>query len=269
VIIDFHTHVYPPKAAHKAVANIGDYYGVPVRGRGTLDELLEVGKRAGIDKFVLLPAAEAAEQVRRINDYIAGLCKAHDELIGFGALHPDMPNAGEEVDRLIALGLRGIKIHGEFLRVNIDDDRMMKLYALLEGKLPVVFHMGNYRTTYSHPARLPPVLEAFPKLTVVAAHFGGWLLFDLALECLRHTSCYVDLSSASEFIGLTRMEELIALYGARRVLFGSDYPMFNPQEELATFGKLRLSDGDRELILCQNALRLLSGNEAPGGSGKP
>jgi predicted TIM-barrel fold metal-dependent hydrolase len=260
MIIDFHTHVFPEKAAAKAVANIGDYYRFPMSGQGTVSALLAAGKSAGIDKFVLLPAAEAPEQVCRINDFISGLCKTHDELIGFAALHPDMPNPEAEVERLIALGLRGIKIHAEFLKANIDDEKMMRLYALLEGKLPVVFHMGNYRTDYSHPARLVPVLERFPKLTVVAAHFGGWLLFDLALEYLKDTSCYVDLSSSSRFIGLKRMEELIACYGARRVLFGSDYPMFQPEEELRIFQKLHLSERERELILYQNALRILGGD---------
>jgi predicted TIM-barrel fold metal-dependent hydrolase len=261
MVIDFHAHVYPEKAAEKAVERIGNYYSLPMRGRGTAADLLYLGRGAGIDKFVLLPAAQAPEQVRKINDYIAGLCRKHDALVGFATLHPDMPDADAEIERALALGLRGVKIHGEFLRVNIDDEKMMRLYALLEGRLPVIFHMGDFRTTFSHPARLVPVLETFPKLSVVAAHFGGWLLFDLALEYLKDSSCYVDLSSASEFIGPRRMEELIAHYGAQRVLFGSDYPIFNPAEELSRFQQLHLSDSDKELILHKNAERILKLDE--------
>jgi predicted TIM-barrel fold metal-dependent hydrolase len=141
---------------------------------------------------------------------------------------------------------------------NIDDERMMDMYAALEGRLPVVFHTGDYRYDYSHPRRLVRVLDNFPRLTVLAAHFGGWSIQDLALEYLKDRFCYMDVSSSLPYLGRRRVaEELIRIYGAGRFLFGSDYPMWDPGQCLAEFMALSLSGEERELILYKNALRFL------------
>jgi hypothetical protein len=178
---------------------------------------------------------------------------------GFGTLHPGMEDPGGEVERIIGLGLRGVKFHPDMQKFNIDDERMMKIYAILEGKLPVIFHTGDYRYVYSHPARLAPVLDAFPRLTVIAAHFGGWSLFDLALEYFQERRCYFDLSSSIPYLGHRRAEELIRIYGAERMLFGSDYPIWDPGECLKEFLELKLNSAEQERILSGTALEILGG----------
>ena len=101
------------------------------------------------------------------------------------------------------------------------------------------------------------MLNDFPRLKAVAAHFGGWSLYDLALEYLLDTNCYVDTSSAITYLGTKRAEELINLYGAERVLFGTDFPMWNTEGELAHFEKMNLTNSQLELIMHKNAERLL------------
>ena len=91
MIIDFHAHVYPDKIAGKAVQNIGKFYNIKINQEGTVQKLLEIGRQAHIEKFVIHSAAEKPEQVRRINDFIALQCKSNtNSFIGFGALHIDM-----------------------------------------------------------------------------------------------------------------------------------------------------------------------------------
>ncbi|MDR2071860.1 MAG: amidohydrolase family protein [Spirochaetaceae bacterium] len=285
MIIDFHSHIYPEKIAAKAVASTEAFYTIPARGRGTPEDLGAAGRRAGIDRFVVFSAAAVPAQVTSINDYIALVCSgerkaggpAHGDgaatkggdavrplpetpgpiFTGFGTLHPGMENPGAEIDRIIGLGLRGLKFHPDMQKFSIDDERMMNIYALLEGRLPVVFHTGDYRYTYSHPSRLAPVLDAFPRLTVIAAHFGGWSLFDLGLEYFRNRHCYFDLSSSIPYLGRRRTEELICIYGADRILFGSDYPIWDPGECLAEFRDLSLSSAEQERILSGTALEIL------------
>jgi hypothetical protein len=260
-VIDFHSHIYPEKIADKAVAHTETFYSIPMKGRGTPEELLTAGRRGGIDHFVVFSAAAVPAQAVTVNSYIASVCGpggcGEGRCTGFGTLHPDMENPGEEIERMRALGLRGVKFHPDMQRFNIDDSRMMNLYALLEGKLPVLFHMGDYRYSSSHPARLAVVIDAFPRLTVIAAHFGGWSLFDLALEYFRERSCYLDISSSLPYLGPRRAEELIRIYGARRILFGSDYPIWDPGECLKEFLALRLSSAEQEQILSLTALELL------------
>jgi predicted TIM-barrel fold metal-dependent hydrolase len=257
LITDFHAHLYPDKIAEKAVESIEEFYSWEVRKKGTVDDLLECGKRGNIGRFVVFNAALTPDKVQTVNDYIASVCKEHKEFTGFGTLHPDMENPQDEIERIIALGLKGIKFHADMQRFNIDDEKMMKIYALLEGRLPVMFHTGDYRYSYSHPSRLAKVLDNFPKLCAVAAHFGGWTFFDVAFDCFHDRNCYLDISSSIPLLGIRRAAELIRAYGAHRILFGSDYPMWDPPACLEEFMRLDLTDEERELILCKNAQEIL------------
>jgi uncharacterized protein len=256
MVIDFHTHIYPDKIAAKAVANIHEFYTIKMQKDGTVNTLLECVK-GGIDHFLVFSAAAVPEQVKSINDYIASVCREHPQMTGFGTLHKNLENPHEEIERLIGLGLKGIKLHTDMQKFNIDDDRMMDIYAILEGRLPVIFHTGDYRYTFSHPSRVARVLDNFPKLCVIAAHFGGWSLFDIAWDYFHNRRCYFDVSSSLPFIGKRRAAELIHSYGAERFLFGSDYPMWDPVVCLKEFSELDLSDSEKEMILWINATDIL------------
>ncbi len=258
-IIDFHAHIYPQTIAERAVRSIGDFYSIGVdRGmEGTATQLCKIGKEAGISHSVVHSVAVSPKHVKNINNFIAAECENHKEFIGFGTIHASYENPAQEIERIISLGLHGIKIHPDTQRFNMDSDEMMKIYEMIEGKLPILIHCGDYRYDYSHPHRLATVLDAFPNLVVIAAHFGGWSLFDLALEYLENRNCYLDLSSSLMYTGNKRGKELIKIYGAERILFGSDYPMQSPKDELSRFMGLGLSDEENNLILSENAKRIL------------
>lgn len=257
MIIDSHAHIYPEKIAKKATESVGAFYTIKTKCGGTAEELLTRGKKAGISRYLVHSAAQNPLQVKSINDFISNTCREHPEFIGFGTLHMDLDNPEEEIERMETLGIMGVKMHPDIQQFNIDDERMHKIYSILENRLPILMHCGDYRYTYSHPMRLKNILTRFPKLTVIAAHFGGWSLFDLAVEYLKDTKCFLDISSSVMFLGNKRSEELINIYGAERILFGSDYPMWDPAEELENFYKLNINSTDRELILYKNISALL------------
>lgn len=79
----------------------------------------------------------------------------------------------------------------------------------------------------------------------------------MAVEYLEKENCYMDCSSSMFTLGPRRMKELIRIYGAERILFGSDYPMWNPKFELNRFMGLGLTDEENQLILQDNAKRIL------------
>ena len=111
----------------------------------------------------------------------------------------------EELDHAQELGLVGVKIHPDTQRVNMDDERLMAIYELCERRgLALLMHCGDYRYDYSHPRRLKRVLHEFPQLRICAAHFGGWSIYDLALEYLEDETCLLDMSSSMRLLGLRR-----------------------------------------------------------------
>ena len=158
------------------------------------------------------------------------------------------------------MGLKGVKLHPDIQRFKIDDYRCLKIYERCEEKnLPILMHTGDKRYDYSNPNRLLPVLKIYTGLTVIGAHLGGWSIWDEAVEKLAGLeNFYVDCSSSLPYISISRAREIILSYGADRVLFGTDYPMWSPTDELATFFKLGLSDADNKKILSENAKKLFN-----------
>ena len=139
----------------------------------------------------------------------------------------------------------------------IDDERLLPMYEEIQGKLPVIFHMGDHRFDYSHPKRLRRVLECFPKLQVIAAHFGAYELYEEAYGYLKDTDCFFDVSSSLMFMGEGVAESYVNRYGAERFVYGSDYPMWDPAVEMQRFLKLKLTDDQFEQIAHKTAKRIL------------
>jgi predicted TIM-barrel fold metal-dependent hydrolase len=257
-IVDAHCHIYPEKIAAKAVESVSDFYQLEMRSGGAPDDLLKVKERCDITHFIVHSVALKADNVTSINNFIAKQATLHPEFIGFAAMHQDFEDVAGEVERAIALGLKGFKLHPDSQQVNLDDPRLMRLYERIEGRLPVIIHMGDYRYDYSHPRRLKELLHSFPNLVVNAAHFGGWSLFDLALEYLEDENCFLDISSSIPMLGNRRAKELIEAYGYDRMLFASDYPMWNPAEELERFRSFGFSATAQEKMLLRNAERFIN-----------
>ena len=256
-IIDFHAHIYPDKIAEKASQATGDFYGITPAYSGTSKELLTSGKAAGISRFVLLPVATKPDQVSHINDFIADEVSAHNEFYGFGTLHPDCENILEETDHIISLGLKGIKLHPDTQQFNTDDKRLFEVFDYIQGKIPLLVHCGDKRFDFSHPRRLKNVIDNFPHLQVIAAHLGGWSLFDEAFELLKDENCYLDISSTMMFLPPEQSEHYIHGYGVERILFGTDFPLWRPEQEVASFRRLNLSSFEFERIAYKNALGIL------------
>ncbi len=256
-IIDFHAHIYPDKIAEKASQATGDFYHIRPACTGTAEELLSVGQKAGISRFVLLPVATKPEQVNSINHFILETVKSHHAFYGFGTLHPDDKNILQETDFIVSAGLKGIKLHPDTQQFNTDDQRLFEVFDYIQGKIPLLVHCGDKRFDFSHPRRLKKVIENFPRLQVIAAHLGGWSLFDEAFALLRDTNCFLDISSTMMFLPPEQVEYYIHGYGSDRILFGTDYPLWNPVQETASFARLRLTSEEFEKIAYQNALQIL------------
>ncbi|ADY56610.1 amidohydrolase 2 [Syntrophobotulus glycolicus DSM 8271] len=253
-IIDFHNHIFPENIAERAVASIGCFYDSVMEGKGTVEDMLRSG--AGIGHFVISSTATTKEQVTAINNFIAQKSALDDRLIGFGSIHPAFANPAQEIDRIIALGLRGIKLHSDFQEYNIDDRAMYPIYEALEGRLPVIFHIGDYRMDYSNPLRLLKVLDRFPKLTVIAAHLGGYTVWDELGDVLIGKDLFIDTSSALMFLPPQRAVDLIRRHGVEKVLYGTDYPMWSHQTELERIHSLGLTQEEVRKILSGNASQL-------------
>ena len=257
-IIDIHTHIYPDAIARKATDSIRDFYQLEGGGMdGSVQMLRDRGAQAGISQYVVLPVSNAPGRVHQINRFLLEQAQSHGDFIGFGTLHAEMEGLMEETDWILQNGLKGIKMHPDSQQFCIDDERLFPVYDLLQDKIPVMLHMGDPRYPYSHPARLRRVLELFPQLDVVAAHFGGYSMYKTAYELLHDKNCVFDVSSSLMFMPEGEGEKYIRAYGPERMLFGTDFPLWNPVEETKRFLQLKLTDAEFEQIGSKTALRIL------------
>ena len=276
-IIDSHCHVYPEKIAARAVESTDHFYDTHAFGLGTVTDLLTKGAAAGCDGYVIQSVASTPHHVESINRFIAtAISEAESQghggrLTGLGTLHPDHPDLRGAVKDILSHGLHGVKLHPDMQKFHIDDPKAYPIYELcVEYDLPILMHMGDPRFDYSHPDRLYRVLTDFPTLTVVAAHMGGWANWDYACDKLSDfQNLYVDTSSSMatsakeygiephvESLTPAHTAALIRKWGAEKVLFGSDYPMWSQEEDLRVFFDMGLTEEENRMILSENARRV-------------
>ncbi len=258
-IIDAHCHIYPDKIALKATKATENFYQLTeTKLDGTVSMLKDVGKKAGICHFIVQSVATAPSQVSSINRFIASTVEENKGLMtGLGTLHPDSDDIKRDVDEIIALGLKGVKLHPDIQKFKIDDYRCLKIYEECEGKLPILMHTGDSRYDYSNPNRLKPILDIYNNLTVIGAHYGGWSVWeDAAKELHKYKNLYVDSSSTSYELGNEEILKLINMYGEDKILFGTDYPMWTPEVEVERFLSLDLGEKANKKIFSENAAKL-------------
>ncbi|MHB1340993.1 MAG: amidohydrolase family protein [Coriobacteriia bacterium] len=257
-VIDFHTHVFPDDVAARALGGMIDRTHLQAYYDGTYSGLLAEMDRAAIDISVLAPVATKASQVTGINDWTATL--AGNRFIAFGAIHPDFPDPAAEIERIAAMGFRGVKLHPEFQSFVPEGPRMEPIYrACAEHAMPMLFHAGedpNYDTVAGAPAAFRRVAERHPDVTLVLAHFGGYRCWDEVAVELIGSPVYLDTTHATELLAPETLLELMRAHGTDRVVFGSDGPWTDAAGALDTVRGLGLTDDELEAVLWGNAARL-------------
>ena len=265
MIIDFHTHAFPDELASRAIETLDAMVpkGAEAVLDGTLGALLDSMDRAGIDRCVICSIATAPKQVDAILRW--SLSIADDRVVPFGSVHPDCEDPAAEVRKIARAGLRGIKMHPLYQGFAADDERLWPVYdAVCEAGLILLMHCGRDvafppEDDRAAPRRVLKVHRAFPDMPLVAAHLGGWRMWEEVAETLAGTDVYLETSYS---IGLCEPDTLAALRGRHapeRVLFGTDSPWRDQAEALALVRATWPDPAAQAAVLGGNARRLLDG----------
>jgi hypothetical protein len=226
---------------------------------GTIAGLIAAMDRTGVDRSLVAPVATKPSQVARINDWIASLDR--ERIIPFGAMHPDLPDPATEMTRLASLGIHGIKLHSQNQDFSPDEPRMAPIYeSAIELGLIVLFHAGSFvvdEGVEARPAAFARVLDAYPDLTCVLAHMGGYQCWAEVREEICGRDVYLDTAYVPGNLPDDELLSLIRDHGVERVLFGSDGPWTDAGVEIAHLRGLGLTSDELAAILGDNAQRLL------------
>lgn len=276
MVIDFHVHAFSEKIVERAMGQLEktlldatEYLpktaNISPCTDGTLKDLIKKMDKHSIDKGVLLPIATKPSQQRIINNWAKE--SESDRIISFGSVHPDADDALDELERIRKLGLYGVKLHPDYQNFFVDEERLFPIYRkCIELDLPIIFHAGfdpiSPKKAHAMPDAFSKVLDALPNITMVLAHFGGMLEWDMVEEYLigRGENLYFDLSTVTGYLGDEQAERMIKKHGSNRILFASDMPWDSPQNIVSLVERLDLTSEDRKNILYKNAKRLLKLN---------
>ena len=185
MIIDFHTHTFPEKIAAQAIDKLSDNSGSKPYTNGMMNGLLSSMKKAGIDIAVVLPVATSPTQYETINRVAILTNEDTDKtgVLSFGGIHPDNENYKDILTSLKENGVKGIKLHPVYQRVNFDDIRMERIVdkASELGLITLVhsgYDIGFPGSDEAVPKRIANVLKDVRPEKLVLAHMGGWNCYD-------------------------------------------------------------------------------------------
>ena len=271
-IIDFHTHVFPDALAPRAIAQLtinAAASGYTPLTDGTVAGLLESRSKAGISRSVICNIATNPRQMKKVNDFAISLLE-DPRLIPLGSVNPEATaeEITAELDRLKAAGIPGIKIHPDYMKVEIDSPAFTSIFkACEERNLFVITHAGFDPVEPNHvhctPDMVLRVMSRHPALKLVVAHTGGFDCESEVLDKLVGTSVYLDTSLAS----LRRAKnaatgklcgDILRRHHPERILFATDTPWSDPAAEIAFVRSLGLPQAVTDGILWGNAERLLA-----------
>lgn len=260
MIIDFHAHCFPDELARRAIPLLASRAGIKAYLDGTVKDLCRSMKDAGVSMSVVQPVATRPQQVRKINEWARN--SQSTELLFFAAFHPDLDHPVEEIKRIKDAGFKGIKLHPDYQKFFVDEERMFHIYeAIFKEDLIILFHagvdVGLPPPVHCIPKRLSKMIEHFPGGKIVAAHMGGYLCWDGVESELVGKEVFFDTSFSFSKLGKERMSRLILEHGPDKILFATDSPWTDQKEEIERIRGLGLPEDLTRKILGLNAMSLL------------
>lgn len=267
MIIDFHTHIFPDKIAARAVSKLASIISLPPSTTGRTEDLRASMKKAAIDISIVLPVVTGVAQFESILRFAAFInetyaSKQEQRLLSFGGIHPDDPDYKQHLSLLKSEGFPGIKLHPSYQNVDFNDIRTKRiLYAASEIGLPVITHAGFDFYTPEHnfctSDMILDVLEDVAPDNLILAHLGSYENYDEAEEKLCGRNVYLDTAYSILRVSEEQWIRIVRKHGADRILFATDSPWADQKACAERIKKSALTDREKELILSENAKKLL------------
>lgn len=267
MLIDFHTHIFPPSIAEKTISGIvsstREIYNMDrsTAFDGTIDGLKESMKRTGVDISVVQPIATKVTQYKTINSYAREI--TCENVISFASLHPYQDNTDEVLREIKRDGFKGIKLHPDYQNVFADDEKFISLVKrAAELGLYITIHAGEdlgVRAPYKCTAdRIAVLLNKVDEERVILAHMGGFNIWDDIIESgIVKSRAYFDTAIVASFMDMEKYKRIIDIHGADRILFGSDMPWEDPRVTFNFLKSAGLSSEEMALICEKNAKKII------------
>ncbi len=275
MIIDVHTHIFPPGVRDgredylRRDSTFAEMYANPRAKIATAEDLLASMDAAGVDVSVALGFAWRDQDLCvRHNDYLLeSAARSGGRIVPFCTVNPAAPNAAEELTRCAAAGARGLgelRPDSQGWDPNGGPGERLAAAATEHGLL-LLFHVSE-PAGHSYPGKEGGKLGDFFRfarshagLTVIGAHLAGGLPLYVPASNVRDVFSHVYLDTAAQPLLYDRaaLAQVAGITGPGRILLGSDYPLISQKRQIQELRSGAFSADDLQLMLGANAQRLL------------
>lgn len=277
MIIDFHTHIFPPEVIARRDEFCGrdpwleELYGNPKAKMASAEDLIASMESDGVDVSVAFPFGwRDVGLAEECNSYVLQAMREYPgRIVGLAAIQPLAgKRAVAEMERCARAGMPGfgeLMPHGQGYRLSdtkllaplVEAALHLNLFCMTHTSEPVGHqYLGKGDVT---PEEFQAFIVAFPALRVVAAHWGGGFPFYELMPEVHEAAANVWYDSAASLY-LYRPEifaTVAGICGASKILWGSDYPLLRQGRMLDYAGAAGLADEDLAQALGGNAAALL------------
>ncbi len=213
------------------------------------------------------------ERMQRNNRWGAAVGKEFPAILPFVNLDPVLMNADtlrQEVRDSVARGAKGIKLLPMQHQVHGNDRRLWPVYEMAaELGLPVLSQSGGGGATspqsgdaWGRPMYFGEAAAAFPTVPFILAHLGRGREDDVIALARQYGNLYADTSTVPSRVLSGDMDRdtlvrLIRDIGVDHVVFGTNWPLYDPSSDIAVIESLALTEAEKQAIFTDNARSIL------------
>jgi len=273
VIIDFHTHIFPPEVRDnrdeyvKRDATFAEIYANTKAKIATAEDLLASMEYAGVEVSVALGFAwREHELCARHNDYLLeAAAKSDGRIVASCTVNMAAEEAAGEVQRCVAAGARGLgELRPESQNWDLNGEPGAQLAGLArEHRLILLFHVTEVGG-HEYAGKEGLQLGAFYRfamehtdISIIGAHLAGGLPFAMPETPRASLTACADTAARRFLYPETAYRDLVDRWGARRLLLGSDYPLVTQAAQMEDVRTHLRRESERDLVLGENAAQLL------------
>lgn len=259
-VIDVHNHILFDEEA----GSMNSTY------KGTTDEILKLTEKTPIKYHGIITMAKKGEltQTRKNNDRIIALSKENSSFFPICSVHPeDGDSALVEMTRVSSKGVRFLKLHPNTQRFDVSSMQVANLVKKAGELNLIILFEGTSLFDADILGKYILLGISYPNTKLILTHMGGTQFSDYQIFMILNRyswykrNIWFDISATVfEYADSPYKENLVwtmRKIGTDRILFGSDFPIYDPKETLKSFFQLNLTPEEEKQILYNNYYSIL------------
>lgn len=276
--IDIVVNLYTPQEVQEGRTGLDDSFKSQVRMTDAMrsgvetDEYLRQMDRAGIDRSLLLAVRAGDLRVRGsfeiAYERVRDVCAAHPtRFSGLAGIDPTRSMQGlRDLEQAVReYGFVGAHLYPHWFGWAPDHAKYYPYYAkCCELNIPIMMQVGQ-NLVYSRDRRLPSVGRPicldqvaidFPELTLIGIHIGVPWTDEMIAMAWKHDNVFIGVDAYGPKHWPAALVHYLNTYGREKVLFGTDWPVIDPERAMREIAAMDLRPESRALLMRDNARRI-------------